>query len=143
MLDLDIMRAIGRLAARQARTQAKEATANEVIDYVPLLEPWKAGTSESPVDYDVGDVRTYDNQPWKCVQTHTHHGEPGWEPGKVSMWGAYHATDATHALPWTKPTGAHDMYKTGNTWYGMMEKRIDAYPIRHIRLRNTHRRGRQ
>lgn len=113
MLDLDTMRAIGRLAARQARTQAKEATANEVIDYVPLLEPWKAGTAESPIDYAVGDVRTYNNQPWKCVQAHTHHGEPGWEPGAVSMWGAYHATDATHALPWTKPTGAHDMYKPG------------------------------
>ena len=29
------------------------------------------------------------------------------------MWGAYHATDAEHALPWTKPTGAHDMYQMG------------------------------
>jgi hypothetical protein len=29
------------------------------------------------------------------------------------MWGAYHATDAHHALPWAKPTGAHDMYKIG------------------------------
>ena len=112
MLDLDTMRAIGRLAARQARTQAKEATANEVIDLGPLLEPWKAGTSENTVSYKEGDVRTYDGYIWKCVQAHDHHGEPGWEPGKVSMWGAYHATDATHALPWTKPTGAHDMYKT-------------------------------
>ena len=113
MLDLDTMRAIGRLAARQARKQAKDGTANEVIDLGPLLEPWKAGTSESPIDYAVGDVRTYNNQPWKCVQAHTHHGEPGWEPGAVSMWGAYHATDAHHALPWVKPTGAHDMYKAG------------------------------
>lgn len=126
MLDLDTMRAIGRLAARQARTQAKEATANEVIDLGPLLEPWNAETSESPIDYAVGDVRTYNNQPWKCVQAHTHHGEPGWEPGKVSMWGAYHATDAEHAMPWTKPT----------------EKHINACPIRHIRRRNTRRRGR-
>lgn len=120
MLDLDTMRAIGRLAARQARKQAKDGTANEVIDYVPLLEPWGPGTSESPIDYAVGDVRTYNNQPWKCVQAHTHHGEPGWEPGAVSMWGAYHATDAHHALPWVKPTGAHDMYKTGEymIWTG-------------------------
>lgn len=113
MLDTNTMRAIGRLAARQARTQAKEATANEVIDLGPLLEPWKAGTAESPIDYAAGDVRTYNGQPWKCVQAHDHHGELGWEPGTVSMWGAYHATDAHHALPWAKPTGAHDMYKTG------------------------------
>lgn len=113
MLDTNTMRAIGKLIARQARKQAPEAAANEVIELGPLLAPWKAGTSESPIDYAVGDVRTYNSQPWKCVQAHTHHGEPGWEPGTVSMWGAYHATDATHALPWTKPTGAHDMYKEG------------------------------
>lgn len=113
MLDTNTMRAIGRLIALQARKQVLEAAANDVIDLGPLLEPWKAGTSESPIDYTVGDVRTYNNQPWKCVQAHTHHGEPGWEPGAVSMWGAYHATDATHALPWVKPTGAHDMYKAG------------------------------
>lgn len=113
MLDLDTMRAIGRLAARQARMQAKDGTANEVIDYVPLLEPWGPGTSESPIDYAVGDVRTYNNQPWKCVQAHTHHGESGWEPGvAASLWANYHATDADHALPWIQPTGAHDMYKT-------------------------------
>ena len=113
MPDTNTMRAIGRLIARQARKQAPEATANDVIDLGPLLEPWKAGTSESPIDYTVGDVRAYNNQPWKCVQAHTHHGESGWEPGAVSMWGAYHATDAAHALPWVKPTGAHDMYKIG------------------------------
>lgn len=113
MLDTNTMRAIGRLIARQARKQVPEAAANDVIDLGPLLEPWKAGTSESPIDYTVGDVRTYNNQPWKCVQAHTHHGEAGWEPGAVSMWGAYHATDETHALPWVKPTGAHDMYKAG------------------------------
>lgn len=113
MLDTNTMRAIGRLIARQARKQAPEAAANDVIDLGPLLEPWESGTAESPIDYAVGDVRTYNNQPWKCVQAHTHHGEPGWEPGAVSMWGAYHATDAHHALPWVKPTGAHDMYKAG------------------------------
>lgn len=65
------------------------------------------------ISYKVGDVRAYSGQIWKCVQAHDHHGEPGWEPGIVSVWGAYHATDAEHALPWTKPTGAHDMYQMG------------------------------
>lgn len=114
MLDTNTMRAIGRLIARQARKQAPEAAANDVIDLGPLLAPWKAGTMDSPVAYAAGDVRTYNGQPWKCVQAHTHHGESGWEPGvAASLWANYHATDAAHALPWVQPTGAHDMYKPG------------------------------
>ena len=116
MLDLKTMRAIGGLLARQARARAREADAgvNEVIDLGPLLEEWKAGTAEMAVTYAAGDVRTYAGQPWKCVQGHTHHGEPGWEPGTAaSLWTACHATDAAHALPWVQPTGAHDMYQAG------------------------------
>ena len=116
MLDLKTMRAIGGLLARQARARAREADAgvNEVIDLGPLLEEWKAGTAEMAVTYAAGDVRTYAGQPWKCVQGHTHHEEPGWEPGTAaSLWTACHATDAAHALPWVQPTGAHDMYQAG------------------------------
>lgn len=91
-----------------------DAGVNEVIDLGPLLEEWKAGTAEMAVTYAAGDVRTYAGQPWKCVQGHTHHGEPGWEPGTAaSLWMACHATDAAHALPWVQPTGAHDMYQAG------------------------------
>lgn len=63
MLDTNTMRAIGRLIARQARKQAPEAVANDVIDLGPLLAPWKAGTMASPVAYAAGDVRTYNGQP--------------------------------------------------------------------------------
>ena len=114
MLDTNTMRAIGMMVARLARTAAPESNANEVIDLAPLLEPWRAGTNDAPVSYAAGDVRTYSGQPWKCAQAHTHRGEPGWEPGTAaSLWAAYHATDAAHALPWIAPTGAHDAYQTG------------------------------
>lgn len=115
MLNVEAMRAIGGLLARQARSRATESDVqnNEIIDLGPLLMPWKAGTSSDPVSYKSGDVRTYGGQIWRCVQAHDHHGEPGWEPRVVSMWGAYHATDAAHALPWVQPTGAHDTYKAG------------------------------
>ena len=116
MLDVKTMRAIGGLLARQARARAQEADAgaNEMIDLGPLLEEWKAGTTETPVTYAAGDVRTYGGQPWKCAQGHTHHGETGWEPGvAASLWSPYHATDVSHALPWVQPTGAHDMYQAG------------------------------
>lgn len=115
MLNVETMRAIGGMLARQARARVAEAEvqSNEIIDLGPLLLPWKAGTASEPVSYKAGDVRTYGGQIWKCAQAHDHHGEPGWEPGRVSMWGAYHATDAAHAMPWVAPTGAHDMYRAG------------------------------
>lgn len=115
MLNAETMRAIGKLIAKQAREKAMnpEIQSNEVIDLGPLLMEWSQGTIQKPITYNVGDIRYYNEMPWKCVQSHTHHGQPNWQPGKVSMWGAYHATDAEHALPWTKPTGAHDMYQIG------------------------------
>lgn len=116
MLDANTMRAVGMMVARMARGRAVESgvAANEVIELAPLLEPWRAGSTENPVDYAAGDVRTHAGQPWKCAKAHTHHGEPGWEPGTASsLWANYHATDAAHALPWIAPTGAHDAYQTG------------------------------
>ena len=114
MLDTSTMRAIGMMVARLARTVAPESNANEVIDLSPLLEPWKAGTTDAPISYAAGDVRTHAGQPWKCVQAHAHHGETGWEPGvAASLWANYHAMDAAHALPWIAPTGAHDAYQAG------------------------------
>lgn len=116
MLNTKIMKAVGALIARQARAivAQPQTTANEVIDLEPLLAPWKPGTAENPITYKKGDIRTYNDVAWKCVQEHTHHGEPGWEPGiAASLWAPYHGTDAAHALPWTQPTGAHDMYQIG------------------------------
>ena len=115
MLDIKTMRAIGGLLARQARARAAEpdVMSNEIIDLAPLLQPWQAGTASNVISYKVGDVRTYNGQIWKCVQAHAHHGELGWQPRAVSMWAPYHGTDAEHALPWTQPTGAHDMYQIG------------------------------
>lgn len=115
MLNAETMRAIGKLIAKQAREKAMnpEIQSNEVIDLGPLLIEWSQGTIQKPITYKVGDVRYYNGMPWKCVQSHTHHGQPNWQPGKVSMWAPYHGTDAQHALPWAKPTGAHDMYQIG------------------------------
>lgn len=115
MLDARAMRAIGRAVAMYARGQiTQDSMANDVIDFAPLLKAWQAGTAESPVTYALGDVRVRDGVPYKCAQAHTHRGEPGWGPGEApALWAAYHATDAAHVLPYQAPTGAHDMYQTG------------------------------
>lgn len=109
----ETMRAIGRMMARYAQDQATEMDADSVIEASPLMKPWKAGSMAEPVSYAVGDVRTDENQPWKCVQAHMHHGEPGWNPAAMrSLWAPYHATRRDYALPYVAPTNATDAYNT-------------------------------
>ena len=110
----DTFRAIGRVMARYAQDHAPDADADGVIEAAPLLKPWATGSMEAPVSYAAGDVRTDENQPWKCVQAHTHHGEPGWNPAAMrALWAPYHATKKEYALPWVQPTNATDAYNTG------------------------------
>lgn len=108
MLNLTKLYAIGKLAARQARTEAPHAAANDVIDMVPLLKPWSPGVKTA------GMVEVYEGYPYKCVQDHDSTGNESWNPADApSLWANYHATDAAHALPYVQPTGAHDAYQTG------------------------------
>lgn len=114
-LDLNKLRAIGAMVARQAqgKAAADHEAANEIIDMAPLLKAWKPGTMEKPVTYNRFDVRTHDNLPWWCVTAHTHHGEEGWEPGSTSaLWAQYHGRDAAHALPFAAE--GHNPYMTGH-----------------------------
>ena len=103
MLDSQLLRAIGMTVARHARekTDTESATANEIIDMTALLEPWKAGTMENPVDYALNAVRVHSGTPWRCAMAHTHRGESGWAPGEGNaMWFPKHGTDRAHALPY-------------------------------------------
>lgn len=115
MFDLEKMRAIGKMMAKQAQEKAAAdyEAANDIIDMSPLLKAWKPGTMDKPVTYNRFDVRTHEGLPWWCVTAHTHHGEEGWEPGSISaLWAQYHGKDAAHALPF-KAEG-HNPYNTGH-----------------------------
>lgn len=110
----DTFRAIGRVMAHYAQDMASAMDADGVIDAAPLLKPWKAGSVTEPVSYSPGDVCTDENQPWKCSQAHTHHGEPGWNPAASrTLWSPYHAKSCANALPYVAPTHAEDAYYTG------------------------------
>ena len=62
--------------------------------------------------YNIGDVRTYEGIPYKCVQAHDSTGNSAWTPDVTpSLWMQYHGTTKETARPWVQPTGAHDMYK--------------------------------
>lgn len=68
----------------------------------------------TPAAYVVGDVRKYNEIPYKCVQAHDSSANSGWTPPTVpALWMEYHGTDKTSARNWIAPTGAHDMYKKG------------------------------
>lgn len=110
MLNMETMRAIGMLVARQAREKAatEGVAANEVIDMTALLKPWAEGPQTA------GEVVSYKGQPYKVVQTHDSTGNPAWNPADTpALFAPYHATDRAHALPWAAPTGAHDAYMAG------------------------------
>lgn len=112
----DVFRAIGRLMAMYAQDTASTMDADRVIEAAPLLKLWQSGTMTEPVNYAVGDVRADEDQPWKCIQAHTHYGEPGWNPAAVSarsLWSPYHAQSSVNALPYVAPTNATDAYYTG------------------------------
>lgn len=110
----DTLRAIGRVMARYAQEKAPTLDTEELIESSPLLKTWKPGTSEISVEYKKDDVRTYSNQPWKCNMDHVHHGENGWDPlSSRTLWSPYHAKRRENALPYVKPTGAHDAYNVG------------------------------
>lgn len=108
MLDQKRFYAIGALAARLARAEAPKARANDVIDMMPLLRPWKEGV------YPEDEVVVYNGLPYRCVQEHDSTGNPSWNPEQtLSLWAGCHATDAAHALEWAEPAGAHDAYMLG------------------------------
>lgn len=110
MLNLEVLRTMGRLLATTAREKAAQesTTANEVIDMLELLAPWKEGP------HMAGEVVVYNDYPYRVVQAHDSTGNPGWNPKEApALFAPFHATDKEHALPWVSPTGAHDAYNRG------------------------------
>lgn len=79
----------------------------EINEYAELLRKW------TPGNYVVGDVRVYEDMPYKCIQAHDSTGNETWNPSVASLWMQYHGTSVESARPWVAPTGAHDMYLAG------------------------------
>ena len=73
-----------------------------------LIRNWTFGSHE------VGEVRSYKDIPYRCVQSHTCTEEQDWTPPNTpALWMQYHGTSPESARPWIQPLGAHDMYKNG------------------------------
>lgn len=75
-----------------------------------LYSEWTAGA------YAVGDIRNAQGQTWECFQAHDNAVYPDIKPGNsawFTFWRPLHSKTAETARPWVAPTGAHDIYKSG------------------------------
>lgn len=90
-----------KLAASEDKTLA--------IACMAFFESWTPGI------YAVGDVRTNPatGYPRECILSHDSTVNPDWTITTASLWKPYHSRKKEYALPWEAPTGAHDIYKTG------------------------------
>lgn len=66
-------------------------------------------------NYKVGDVRTDPDNgyPYECITEHDSISNPEWTIKNRTLWKPWHSKSVEYALPYEAPTGAHDMYKTG------------------------------
>lgn len=78
-----------------------------VVATSKYFEVWKPGK------YSIGDIRTKNDIPYECMTAHDSTVNTDWTVDVRSIWKPYHSRKGEFALPWIKPTGSHDMYKTG------------------------------
>ncbi len=81
-----------------------DVTATEHTD---IFAPWESG-----IAYAVGNIRTYGEKLYKCVQAHT--SQDDWTPDATpALWTAI--GDPAEEWPeWSQPIGAHDAYMAGD-----------------------------
>ena len=68
----------------------------------------------TPASYNVGDIRTKDGKPFECILAHDSAVNPTYDITVRTLWKPYHSRKKEFALPWEAPTGAHDMYLSGD-----------------------------
>lgn len=65
--------------------------------------------------YEVGDVRLHPatGNPKECMTSYDGASQPDWTIDTATLWKPWHSRKKEYALPWEAPTGAHDIYKSG------------------------------
>lgn len=65
--------------------------------------------------YSAGDVRLHPKTgyPRECMTAYDGTVQQDWTIDTSTLWKPWHSRKPEYALPWEAPTGAHDMYKTG------------------------------
>lgn len=65
--------------------------------------------------YEVGDVRLHPETgyPRECILAYDGTIQQDWTIDTPTCWKPWHSRKPEYALPYEAPTGAHDMYKSG------------------------------
>ena len=65
--------------------------------------------------YEVGDVRLHPETgyPKECIMAYDGTVQQDWTIDTTTLWKPWHSRKKEYALPYEAPTGAHDMYKSG------------------------------
>lgn len=85
-------------------------TDDDKIKVSGLYDEWTEG------NHAVGEIYTAKNQVWECFQAYDNSTYPDINPENPA-WNTFnrplHGKTKDTAMPWSVPTGAHDMYHTG------------------------------
>ena len=114
-VESEIVNSITFVALAQAGV-IDEVTAAEHIE---LFSEWQPN-----VNYSIGALVAYEDNLYKCVQTHT--SQETWRPTVAeSLWAK--AGDPNVEYPkWSQPVGAHDAYMSEDKVYHNDKKWISA-----------------
>lgn len=65
--------------------------------------------------HEAGEVALHPDTgyPKECMTAYDGTVQQGWTIDNRTLWKPWHSRKAEYALPWEQPTGAHDMYKSG------------------------------
>lgn len=65
--------------------------------------------------HEVGEVATHPETgyPYECMTAYDGTVQQDWTIDNRTLWKPWHSRKPEYALPYEAPTGAHDMYKTG------------------------------
>lgn len=104
----DVIEALVRWAqASISETTPSMEDKTLAISCAALFREWKSG------NYKAGDIRTDGKTPYECILDHDSTVNPDYTIEVRTLWKPYHSRQKQWALPWIQPTGAHDMYKSG------------------------------
>ena len=104
---VDHYKASMELITEVAQTLDDKTIGIAFADLFPVYEQNK--------QHEVGEVALHPDTgyPWECMTAYDGTVQQDWTIDNRTLWKPWHSRKKEYALPWEQPTGAHDMYKTG------------------------------
>lgn len=110
-LETRTYRQVRKFLEKESQQRVTEDTHAAEVNAMNLLFPVYKQSGQ----YKVGDIRTdpATRQPFRCILAYDADVQQTWNLSTPTLWSPYHGCSKETAWPWVAPTGAHDMYKTG------------------------------